>query len=269
MTDNKIPGFSRDFSGREGLCLGAFGAEGVGKTRFCVSAGEWAREHNKTPGWIVCDRKTRKTVREVCAELDLPMPYINNEDFISQKESLEIAVLDRESEDTKVQKIYVEIYRKLLKAAQALAADPSIEPIIFETGTQLWDWISFSHFGRKQGVGKSRVWGPAKQDWTDLMDALSHKATLITFWERDAYKGEERAGYTKPDGPPHLGFTTTSIVRLNQDRTMKLAEDQTYIDRFSLDVYESQDNKGLETVDGVLRGSDITYKNLVGMLRQE
>ena len=267
-----IAGFSRDFSGREAPCIGIFGGEGTGKTRFCVTAGEWAKDHGKTPGWIVGDRKTRKTVRDVCKELDLPFPFINEQDFITQKEALELAALDREKDDEKVKVIYTGAYTRLLKAVQALGSDSSVEPVIFETGTQIWDWISFAHFGRKQGAGKSRVWGPPKQDWTDLMDSLSHKSTLITFWERDEYKGDERLGTTKPDGPPHLGYTTTTIVRLNQDRRMKLREDQSYVDRFTLDVYESQDNKGLESVTGVLGGPDsdpITYANLMQRLRPE
>ena len=262
-------GFTRDFSGREAICLGVFGAEGTGKTRFCSTASEWAQENGKTPGWIVCDRKTRKTVRDVCREMEYPLPLINEADFITQSEALAIASTDREKDDEKIKKIYSDVYSRLISAVKTLADDKTVEPVILETGSQLWDWISFAHFGRKQGVGKGRVWGPPKQDWTDLLDALSHKSTIITFWERDEYKGDERLGTTKPDGPPHTGYTTTSIVRMNQDRRMKLKDDQSYVDRFSLDVYESQDNKGLESVDAVLTGADITYKNLIERLRPE
>jgi len=251
--------------------IGIFGQEGAGKTRFCATAEEYARERGKTPGWLVCDRKSRKTVRDVYQELGYDLPFIQKEDFIAQDAALEIALLDRESEkdNLKIQRIYTEVYQRLVRAAIELAKSPDIEPIIFETGTQIWDWISFSHFGKKQGVGKSRVWGPPKQDWSDLMDGLSHKVTLISFWERDAYKGEERAGFTKPDGPPHLGFTTTSLVRLNIDQKKKLTKDESYVDRFSLDIYESQDNVGLAGVNDVLSGESITYANLMAQLRPE
>lgn len=264
-------GFSRDFSGREAPAIGIFGAESTGKTRLCATAVEYAAEHGEIPGFLVCDRKTRKTVREVCEELGVELPYINSKDFIAQDKALEIAQLDRESDadNAKIQKIYQGVYKTLVTAAVELGRDPKINPIIFETGTQVWDWISFAHFGRKQGVGKSRVWGPPKQDWTDLMDGLSHKTLLLTFWERDAFKGEDRLNFTKPDGPPHLGYTATSLVRLTCDQKKKLSKDETYIDRFGCDIYESQDNVGLAGVDGVLSGTGITYANLMALLRPE
>ncbi len=264
-------GFSRDFSGREAPCVAIFGAEGVGKTRFCVTAGEYAKERGQIPGWLVCDRKTRKTVREVCEELGLELPFIQKDDFIDQTSALEVAVLDREKEadNIKIQKIYTEVYQKLVKAAIELGRDPQVNPIVVETGTQVWDWISFAHFGRKQGVGKSRAWGPPKQDWTDLMDGLSHKTLILTFWEKDAYRNDERAGFSIPDGPKHLGYTATSQVRLNKDQKKKLTKDESYIDRFSLDIYESQDNVGLAGVNEVLSGDSITYANLMAQLRPE
>lgn len=270
--NNGLPeGFTRDFSGREAACIGVFGAEGTGKTRLLATAEEWAKERNFTPGWLVCDRKTRKTVREVYAEFGWDLPYINDKDFIDQSQALEIAQLDRESdkENAKIQKIYSDVFRSLVHSAVNLGRIPEINPVILETGSQTWDWISFAHFGRKQGVGKSRVWGPPKQDWTDLIDGLSHKTLVISFWERDAYKGDERAGFTKPDGPPHIGYTTTSLVRCNFDQKKKLKEDETVADRFSLDIYESQDNVGLAGVNEVLVGESITYSNLMMQLRPE
>lgn len=271
MPSKPPSGFVRDFAGREAPAIGVFGAEGSGKTRFCATATQYAAERNQIPGWLVCDRKTRKTVREVHAELDLDLPYIQKEDFISQAQALEIAKLDRESDadNAKIQKIYTEVIRKVITAATELGATPEVNPIIIETGTQVWDWISFSHFGRKQGVGKSRVWGPPKQDWTDLMDALSHKTLLLTFWEKDAYKGEERAGYTRPDGPPHVGYTLTTQIRLNFDQKKKLGKNETHLDRFSLDVYESQDNVALAGMDAVLTADAISYGSLMNMLRPE
>lgn len=271
MSKGDPAGFDRDFSGREAPAIGIFGGEGTGKTRLCATAIEYAAERGQVPGFLVCDRKTRKTVRETCEALGLELPFINKTDFISQDKALEIAQLDRESDkdNATVQKIYTEVFRKLVSAAVELGRRDDIDPIVLETGSQVWDWISYSHFGRKQGVGKSRVWGPPKQDMTDLMDGLAHKTLICTFWERDAYKGEDRLNFTKPDGPPHLGYLMTSLVRLTFDQKMKLASDQSYIDRFGLDIYESQDNVGLAGVNDVLRGDSITYSNLMALLRPE
>jgi|WetSurMetagenome_2_1015567.scaffolds.fasta_scaffold10394_9 hypothetical protein len=260
-------GFSRDFSGREAPCIGVFGAAGSGKTRLCASAGEWAKANGTTPGWLVCDRKTRKTVRDTCLELSLPLPFINAEDFVTQREAMDVAVLDRDKDDQKIMEIYAKVYGRFLKAAVELAGAPKIDPVIIETGTQLWDYISYAHFGRKQGVGKSRVWGPVKQDWTDLFDALSRKTTLITFWERDEYKGDNRTGFTKPDGPPHLGYTATTLVRVTYDRDRRLKDNETYVDRFGLDVVESQDNVGYAGANDVLTGAAINYETLMMLLQ--
>lgn len=260
-----LSNFSRDLSVRERPCIGIFGAEGSGKTRLAASAGLYAMEQGTTPGWIILDRKTRNTVKEVCAELGIDPPYMSNE-FISKTEALRLATNDNVEA---VKKIYTGVIDKVLESFVELAANPNIDPIVTDTGTRLWDWIAYSHFGRKQDVGKSRVWGPPKQDWTDLMDALSHKTVLITFWAKDEYKNDTRTGHLTWDGPPHLGFTTTSVVRMTQDSRRQLTDDETYIDRFSLDVVESQDNKGIEGVNGVLSGSAITYSNLMAMLRPE
>lgn len=262
-------GFSRDFSGREASCLGVFGSEGTGKTRFAATAHEWAAARGMTPAWLVADRKTRATVRQVCSENGWDLPLINQEDFLSPKEAMAVASLDRETEHEKIAKIFQGVYAKFVKAAATLGEAKDVGPIIFETGSQLWDWISYAHFGRKQGVGKSRVWGPPKQDWSDLLDSLAHKPVIITLWGKDEYRGEERTGKTKPDGPPHIGYTTTSVVRLNADRMRKLKPDETYVDRFTLDVYESQEQKGLESVEDLLKGTDITYTRLMQMLRPE
>lgn len=266
-----LPGFTREFSGREAACIGVFGGAGSGKTRLCATATEWAEQRGKVPGWLVCDRKTRKTVRDTCQELGLPLPYINDKDFVSQSDALRIATLDRDADkdNTEIRKIYTTAFRAVLDAAVQLGRAADVDPIILETGTQIWDWISYSHFGRKQDVGRSRVWGPPKQDWTDLMDGLSHKTLIITLWERDEYKGDNRTGFTKPDGPPHLPYTVTTLVRMNYDRDRKLKSDETYVDRFSLDVVESQDNAGLAGTQGVLTGAAISYSNLMAMLRPE
>lgn len=272
---SKTPkGFSTDLSGRESACIAIFGAEGSGKTRLCATAGEYSKERNERPGWLIMDRKTRKTIRQVCADLGIEHPFINAEDFISQKDALALATNENFANVTST---YVAAIKSLFDAAVQLGADPAVNPIVFDSGTALWDWIAFSHFGRKQDVGKSRVWGPPKQDWTDLMDALSHKTVLITLRAKDEYRNDSRTGQLTWDGPPHLGFTVTSVVRLTSDgpfdedtdKPRKLREDETYMDRFSLDVVESQDNKGLEGVNRVLTGENITYGNLMAQLRPE
>lgn len=258
-----LSAFTQNFERREEPCIAIFGCEGTGKTNLCATAGEWSQENGTVPGWLVCDRKTRKTVKEACDRLGLPYPYMNKEDFLDQSSALKLA----SNEDVKVViDAYQRVVKKFIEAAVQLGASANVNPIVVDSGTQLWDWIAYSHFGRKQDVGKSRVWGYPKQDWTDIFDALQHKTVLITLRAKDEYRGDTRTGKFTWDGPPHLGYNTTSVIRLVQDKDKAI---ENYIDRFQLDVVESQDNKGLEGVDNVLSGESITFANLLNMLRPE
>lgn len=257
-----IKGFTNDFSGREGIALGIFGGEGAGKTHLGATATPWAMRRNKIPAWLVFDRKTRQTVRKVHEENGWPLPLINMEDFISPKSAIAIARKDRESEAKEIMKEYNDAYKRVLDVVGPLVESTKVDPIIIETGTALYDMIAFAHFGTKQGVGRDRVWGPPKQDWTDLMDLLSSKSLIISFWEKDEFKADTRTGRTKPDGPNHLGYTLTTLVRLNHNR-----RDPNLL--FTLDIVQSQDNTGLESQDAILTNDDITFSNLMDRLRPE
>lgn len=263
--------FGREITGRETPCIGIYGAQGTGKTRLCVTASEWAEERGTVPGWLICDRKTRNTMREVCKELKVTPPLHNQEDFVDRRHALTLATSD---DIPFVMKAYSAAYQRFLNGAIALADNHQVNPIIVDSGSQLWDWIAFAHFGRKQDVGRARQWGPPKQDWSDLFDALSDKLVLITLKSKDEWKNDNRTGRETWDGPPHLGFTTTTVVRLNIDskRKLRAEEDEngpaeTFVDRFTLDVVESQDRKDLEGQDGVLAGSAITLSTLMAFLR--
>jgi len=256
-----LSGFSREIVRPDNGCIGIFGGEGSGKTNLCSTATEWAMERDQTPGWIVCDRKSRKTIKDYHDQRDLPLPYINTEDFISQKEALALAT---NTNYDKVRKTYDAVVDRLLEAIVMLASHSHINPIIEDSGTQIWDWMSYSHFGRKQDVGRARVWGPVKQDWTDMIDSLQHKLVLITLKAKNEWKNDSRTDEYTWDGPPHLGYCTTSIVRCNFDRN-KQTDD--VADKFSLDVVESQDNCGLAGVNGVLVGQSITLMSLMALLR--
>lgn len=259
--------FGRDISGREAPCIGIYGGQGSGKTRLCVTAGEWAEQQGTTPGWLVCDRKTRNTMKEVCKEFGYQPPVHNQGDFVDRRDALKLAV----SEDLAfVMKAYSDAYQRFLAGAMMLLDDPGINPIIVDSGSQLWDWIAFAHFGRKQDVGRARMWGPPKQDWTDLFDALAEKTTLVTLKNKDEWKKDERTGRDTWDGPPHLGFTTTTVVGLKlSNKKPKVDEGETFVDRFTLDVIESQDRKDLEGQDAVLSGGAITFSMLMALLRPE
>jgi hypothetical protein len=253
-------GFSRDFSATERPCIGVFGPGYAGKTRFCTSAGEWAEQHGTIPGWIICDRKTQQTVEETCNLMGLPVPVMNKEPFLSSKQALLLASCD--DEDT-TKKAYSEAFDAVTKGLMSLATHPGIDPLIIDSGTELWDWIGYARLGRREGV-KARYWGPSKRDWKDLFDALRQKTILITFWAKAEWKDDKMTNKTVIDGPPHVSYTTTTLLRLRKDERK---EDPN--ERYALDVVESIDNTGLSGAENVLTGEEITFANLMMRLRPE
>jgi hypothetical protein len=246
----KLPeGFTRDFSKREKPCIGVFAPGYTGKTRFCATAGEWAEAQGTVPGWIICDRKTRQTIEATCALMGLPVPVMNKEPFLSHKQTLLLANSDDE-ETTK--KVYSEGFERITAAMTTLAGSPDIDPIIVDSGTELWDWIGYARLGRREGV-KARYWGPSKRDWKDLFDAFGHKTLLITFWAKQEWKDDKVTNKTVLDGPPHASYTTTTLVRLRKSPG----------EQYSLDLVESIDNTALAGAEDLLTGEDITFKNLM------
>lgn len=256
-----IDGYDREIDRPDNVCLGIFGDGCSGKTHLCATATEWAEARGQVPGWVINDFKARKTIKQYHDENGLKLPYINKNEFITSQQALELAT---NTDLLKVQKVYTEVIDKLLHAVVSIGAVDEVNPIIMDSGTLTWNWMAFSHFGRKQSVGKSREWGPPKMDWSDMMTGILHKTVLITFRSKDQWKNDKSTGRLTWDGPPHLINNTTSIVRCNFD-----ANKQTdYVwDKFSLDVVESQDNVGLAGVNGVLEGQSITLTNLMNVLR--
>jgi hypothetical protein len=253
-------GFDRTFSMKDRPCIAVFAPGYTGKTRFAVTAGEWAASRGTVPGWIICDRKTRQTVEATCTELGIDPPLMSKSDYISAGAALKLANSDDE-ETTK--KVYTEAFNKITEDIIALASNDLVDPIIVDSGTELWEWIGYARLGRREGV-KARYWGPAKRDWKDLFEAVKHKTVIITFWARSEFKDDKMTGKTMLDGPPHYSYTTTTIVRLRKEEKAK-----TDAEKYLLDVTESIDNKAVEFEEGLLTGESITFANLMAILRPE
>lgn len=268
--------------------IAIFGRETSGKTALCVSAGLWAAARGKTPGWLITERKTIQVIEERSRELGLDPPLMS-EPFITEAEAAEIIKLDRWlattdkygnerlDPDPNIMKLYTAITRKFVDAAALLASTPDVEPIIIDSGTVAYNWMAYAHNGRKQAIGQQTKWGGPQSDWEDLCEGLQHKTAVITFRAEDEWagSGKDRAttGRTIPAGPKTLGYTVTSQCRMNFDKHRVLGQGEDPLSRFSLDVWESTDNKGLSGVNDVLRGNEpareLTFENLMMRLRPE
>lgn len=257
----KLPdGFDRSFDHRDRPCVGVFAPGYTGKTRFCATAGEWSEGRGTVPGWIICDRKTRQTVEAICTEMGIEPPLMSKHDYITAGAALKLANSDDE-ETTK--KAYTDAFNAVTDDVIKLASLDYVDPIIVDSGTELWDWIGYARLGRREGV-KARYWGPSKRDWKDLFEAMKHKTVVITFWARGEWKDDKITGKTILDGPPNVSYTTTSLIRLRKEDKAK-SDDEKY----HLDLTESIDNKALELSDSLLTGESITFGNLMSLLRPE
>lgn len=265
-----IPGFSNSIHTIEKPNIAVFAKAFGGKTRFCATAGAWAADRGKVPGWLIMDRKTRQTIKETCKSLGLPIPYYNEQDFISSSDAVKLARLDgtKAEDEPKVKEAYSAAIDKVMELGMRLVEQSRIEPIIIDSGTELWDYCGYSRLGRREGK-LGRYWGPAKRDWKDFFDALKSKTVLVTLWARyewkkDASGNEKQSDTLLPDGPPNLDYTVTTLVRLRFDEKKKDVED-----KYKLDIVDSIDNNAISGVDGVLSGEDITFEGLMELLNVE
>lgn len=246
-------GFTDDTSPDGKPCVGIVGLESVGKTRLAALAPD-------PQGWIVTDRKTRDTVDAIKAEFGKTI-IMNKEDYVGQKDALVMAV----SEDhNKAIKLYTEVQKRITDQAMQLASHPDIQTIVIDSGSTLCDYITFSHFGRKTGVGMARNWGPPKQDLKDLLAALKYKTLVLTLRAKEVWKDDKPTGKYSWEGLTNLGYEMNVVVNLRGDRKLRTVdgEKEPWQNRFALSVMQCQFNKATEDVPELLVGSDIDWENL-------
>ena len=111
--NTNIPGFTQTINQPDNGCIGIFGGEGSGKTRLCATATMWALERDLVPGWIICDRKTRKTVKDYHSEMGLDLPFMNANEFLTQQQAVGLATNTNFDE---VKKTYETVTTSLFKA---------------------------------------------------------------------------------------------------------------------------------------------------------
>lgn len=276
-----ITGFTRSVR-RTCPAIALFGLESTGKTALAVSAGVWAEDNGTTPGWIITDRKTPNTIAERCAALKLPLPYMSDS-FVKPDEAAEIIRADRwdlEGSAKKIMAVYTAIIERVLNAAAQLASAPEIDPVVIDVGTTVYDWMTYSYNAKKQDVGQQLKWGPPQLCWKDLCDGLEHKTVLITLWAREQWLAGKSTGLYIPDGPKTLGYTVTTQVRAVKDKHRKLRklgdslpdggiweeDDEDESARFSLDIWESQENSAVAGQTNVLSGKDVNFTSLMRLL---
>jgi hypothetical protein len=271
MKQLKIEGFSSDLTPTDKPAVSVFGEEGSGKTRFAATMPDG--DGDGAIGLLALDRKARRTFKKTAEEMDKRV-IANSSDYLSPTEAREMALADCDDKAslTKVKKKYGEVYKRILDDAMKLAAHDQIASIVVDSNTQFWDWIMFSHFGRRNQV-ESYQRGAPNQDMIDFINALKNKNLCLLHRAAEVWKdtGETDKQGRKKQAPSgkfraetcsKIGYLITCELEMV---TVLKAEDLD--SKFHVKVRECQNNPLIEGKDlhdsHEISGNNITWDNVM------
>lgn len=266
-----IPGCSTNLTPDDKSSLSIYGIEGVGKTRLAITAPD-------PIGLLALDKKSKRTAEAIGAQLGKTI-IANTHPFLSDTAALKIAMLPEELDDKKIQesneKVIKEVYLKafgdMCDTAMNFAAHPDIETIVVDTSTQLFDWIMFKNFGRKNKIPPVSRSVP-NQDMIDFVNALRSKHLILIHRSKEIWKNtgktdrngdpiKEPSGKYELEGFSKIGGFVTSTIELTNNKAPTDDLDK----KFRARVVTCQTNPLLEGMDlseyGV-KGDGITWESL-------
>ncbi len=282
MKEIKIAGFTADTSPDDKPAVCVFGENNTGKSRFLCSL----PHEDGMIGYLARDKNAKRTADKYHEEWKLPL-LVNAKPFMTDKDSIALARLDsQKSDELKVIKqAYSDALNRLLDAAVALAEHKDVESIALDTGSQVFDWILFSHFGRRNQI-ESYQRGAPNQDMIDLIGAMRTKNFAMAsraseIWkdtgEMDA-QGKKKQAPTdklKPDGFGKLGYFMTVVAELSAKRTGKVDaddEEEALAKKYRIRIASAKGNtllEGQDLADYGVCGSAITWGNMMMALGLE
>lgn len=263
-----IEGFDR-VEPTTGFALAVFGPDGSGKTRLIAQAQAEAFMDDMETGVIVLDAKTRDTLKHECEELGVPMPLTNKRDYVTPQDAMRLAALPDATDAEKaaaiveVRKFYTSVINRIVKEAVLLADHKQIMTISIDPFTELYDYLFFSHYGRKTQIpALSRT--AVNQDAIDFIKAIRHKNVILTHRQGEIWadkgqrssKGEvvkEPTGRFKLQGYNDIGYQVSGVIQMKADPKKSAPE------KFSVDVLKCQLNVALEGEKDRWEGEDITW----------
>lgn len=270
-----IEGFTSDLSPDDKASLSIHGVEGVGKTRLAMTAPD-------PIGLLPLDKKSKRTAEAIGAELGKRI-IAPTKPFITDLDAMKIAMLPEESEDSKIREanerttkqIYRDAYSKAGEAAMKLASHPDIQTIVVDTNTQLWDWIVFKNFGRKNQIAPTSRSVP-NQDMIDFINALRGKHLILIHRSKEIWKNtgktdkrgepiKEPSGKFEVEGFNKIGGFVTATIELTNKKTPTTNLDS----KFKVKVVTCQTKpllEGQELDEYEIKGDTITWDNLAAVM---
>lgn len=266
-----IEGFTSDLTPDDKPAISIYGMEGTGKTRFAATAPD-------PIGLLALDKKSKRTFERVAKAMGKQV-LVNKEDYISGKDAIKLAMLDTDDKNQRdeIKRFYGNLFKKVMDTGLALASHPDIQTIVIDTATQLWDWIMFSHFGRRNQI-ESFQRGAPNQDMIDLVNALKNKNLILIHRASEEWKdtgevdekGRKKqapSGKYRAEGFNKMGFFATVIAEMVN--LPKAADAET---KFNIKLVRCQPNSLLEGQnmgEYGLAGEGITWDNLMTVIGVE
>lgn len=266
MKQIAIEGFTHRTEPTDRPTIIPFGIHGTGKTHFGATAPD-------PIGWIPLDRKSKRTFDALKKELKKEMLAPTEKDYIKPKDAIRLSMLDSEKPDElrQIKRTYSDACKRVQDDAMKLADHPDIQTIVVDSNSQLWDWILFSHFGRRNQI-ESFQRGAPNQDMVDFVNALKHKNLILIqraaeIWkdtgetDKQGRKKQGPSGKFKAEGCSKMGYLITCEFEL-----ISKPKATTLEDKFKMRIKECQNNPLLEGVlmdEYGLMGDGISWDNLM------
>ena len=250
-------------SGKPTLVMNAYGLDTSGKTRFGMTGPE-------VIGYIPMDRKTRRTVEIVAKETGKRF-LIPKEDFIRQVNPLKLATTSEDS----IRTHYKDHVNRVKDAIYALHEHKDVRVICIDFGSQLYQDICFSLYGREMqtiriGTDVKKDRSEANQMMIDIINIISDKHVIFTAKSRDEWVDNKPTGRTTNEGFRHMGYhANISVEFVNNTKWNPSSNSDESSWHYGIAVRRCQENPSLESggrKEMTLLDDDITFLNLASLV---
>jgi hypothetical protein len=275
MKEVKITGFTYDSTPDSKPALCVFGETNVGKSRF----GCTAPHEDGLIGWLALDKNSKAAVDDYKRQHNADYIVVNDKPFMTNVQAVKIAMNDKPAE---AKALYKDILNKIFDAGMALAEHKDVESIVVDDGSQLFDIVLFSHFGRRNQI-ESFMRGAPNNDFIDFITAMGSKNLCMVsrgadIWAdtgevgADGKKKQAPTGRLKPEGFNKLDKFMTAVIELSAKRKKPSTEDRAEAlrEKYRCRIVTCKGDTLLEGQDlepfGVC-GEEITWDNVMSVIR--
>jgi hypothetical protein len=221
-----IPGCTTKLIPDDKPALSLYGLEGTGKTRLAATA-------PKPIGLLPLDEKSKRTFIRIGEEMGYDDGWVitPTEPFIPDSSLRTLAMSENTNDVTKT---YKDAISRAYDVAGAFVANPDIRTIVMDTCSQFFDWILFSHFGRRTQI-KPTTRGAANQDMIDFVNMCRTKNLVLIHRAKEIWKDtgkldgqgesiQKPSGKFEADGFRNIGgFVTAQLEMTNNTSARDLA----------------------------------------------